>query len=186
MACAGSPRHVTAALAVIALVPAGCFPLGGPKAGELRSAAASLVPRHSRVLEQYDSDCVEFEPSPSCRLIYFIAPPRATLLLAREVETKARNAGWSVVRKDVFQGGHGAASETERLERVRLSRRRRSGERLSAAAEQGLRELDRRERGLAVTELRPRRGLRGGPVCANVTRLGVPGGSSKCERMLVT
>jgi hypothetical protein len=105
MACAGSPRHVTAALAVIALVPAGCFPLGGPKAGELRSAAASLVPRHSRVLEQSDSDCVEFEPSPSCRLIYFIAPPRATLLLAREVETKARNAGWSVVRKDVFQGG---------------------------------------------------------------------------------
>jgi hypothetical protein len=105
MACAGSPRHVAAALAVIALVPTGCFPLGAPKAGELRSAAASLVPRHSRVLEQSDSDCVEFEPSPSCRLIYFLAPPRATPLLAREVETKARNAGWSAVRKDVFQGG---------------------------------------------------------------------------------
>ena len=51
------------------------------------------------------SDCLELEPSPSCRLIYFLAPPRATSLLAREVETKASNAGWSIVRKDVFPGG---------------------------------------------------------------------------------
>jgi hypothetical protein len=57
------------------------------------------------VLEQSDSDCVEFEPSPSCRLIYFLAPPQATSLLAREVEMKASKGGWSVVRTDVFQGG---------------------------------------------------------------------------------
>jgi hypothetical protein len=105
MACADRRRHVAAALAAIALVPAGCFPLGATKADELRSAAATLVPRHSRVLVQSDSDCVEFEPSPSCRLIYFLAPPQATSLLTREVEMKASKAGWSIVRTDVFQGG---------------------------------------------------------------------------------
>jgi hypothetical protein len=73
--------------------------LGSPHATELRSAAASLLPPRSRVIEQSLTDCVEFEASPSCRLIYFVAPRQPTSALAREVQTAAMRGGWSLSRR---------------------------------------------------------------------------------------
>jgi hypothetical protein len=106
----GSGRRCTCGISAAVLMLAvpilsGCFPLGGTNPKELRSAAAALVPPGSRVIEQSDEDCVEFEPSPSCRLIYFIGPRKPTATLAREVETAAERRGWSLQRKDVREGG---------------------------------------------------------------------------------
>lgn len=100
-ACGVSTAVLTLAMPILS----GCFPLGGTNPKELRTAAAALVPPGSRVIEQYDGDCVEFEPSPSCRLIYFIGPRKATATLAREVEKAAEKRGWSLQRKDVHEGG---------------------------------------------------------------------------------
>lgn len=86
-------------------VLSGCFPLKATHADDLRTAAAALVPPGSRVVEQSDGDCVEFEPSPSCRLIYFVAPRGETSSLAREVQTRAATGGWALTRKDVYEGG---------------------------------------------------------------------------------
>src|SRR5262245_48929635 len=100
------PRGTAAVLAV-AVVPAltGCFPVGTSHATELREAAASLVPPGSRVIERSLTDCVEFEASPSCRVIYFVAPRQPTNAQVREVQTAARREGWSLSRKDVYAGG---------------------------------------------------------------------------------
>jgi len=57
------------------------------------------------VIEQSLSDCVEFARSPSCRLIYFVAPRKPTSTLAREVQMAAERDGWSLSRKDVYAGG---------------------------------------------------------------------------------
>ena len=94
-----------AALAAVVLPLSGCSLLGGSNATELRSAAASLLPPRSRVIEQSLGDCVEFEASPSCRLIYFVAPRQPTSALAREVQMAALRGGWSLSRKDVYAGG---------------------------------------------------------------------------------
>ena len=101
-------RRYTCGVAVVLLAApllAGCFPLGGASPKELRSAAAALVPPGSRVIEQSDGDCVEFQSSPSCRLIYFIAPRKATVTLAGEIQKTAERRGWSLLRKDVWKGG---------------------------------------------------------------------------------
>src|SRR6266480_619958 len=99
--------HRTAAALAAAVVPAltGCFPLGTSHATELRKAAASLLPPGSRAIERSLTDCVEFEASPSCRLIYFVAPRQPTNALAREVQAAAKRDGWSLSRKDVYAGG---------------------------------------------------------------------------------
>jgi hypothetical protein len=57
------------------------------------------------VIERSLTDCVEFEASPSCRLIYFLAPRRPTNALAREVQAAAKRDDWSLSRKDVYAGG---------------------------------------------------------------------------------
>jgi hypothetical protein len=106
----GSSRRCTCGVAVAVLtlaapVLSGCFPLAGTSPKELRTEAAALIPPGSRVIEQHDGDCVEFEHSPSCRLIYFIASRKATATLAREVEKAAGRRGWSLQRKDVREGG---------------------------------------------------------------------------------
>lgn len=101
-----SGTSLSAAALVAAVLPlSGCFPLGSSHATELRTAAASLLPQGSRVIEQSLSDCVEFAGSPSCRLIYFVAPRQPTSTLAREVQMAAERDGWSLSRKDVYAGG---------------------------------------------------------------------------------
>ena len=57
------------------------------------------------MVEQSDGDCIEFQSSPSCRLIYFIAPRKATGTLASEIQKTAERRGWSLQRKDVWEGG---------------------------------------------------------------------------------
>jgi hypothetical protein len=98
-------RTCLAALAAAVPILIGCFPLGASHATKLRSTAAPLVPPGSHVIEQSLTDCVEFESSPSCRLIYFVAPRRPTNSLARALQKTAEKAGWSLTRKDVYQGG---------------------------------------------------------------------------------
>ena len=101
-----SGTFVCAAAFVTAVLPlSGCSLLGSSHATELRSAAASLLPPRSRVIEQSLSDCVEFEASPSCRLIYFVASRQPTSTLAREVQMAAERDGWSLSRKDIYAGG---------------------------------------------------------------------------------
>jgi len=75
-----------AALAAAVPILSGCFPLGASHATKLRSTADSLVPPGSYVIEQSLTDCVEFESSPSCRLVYFVAPRRATSSLASDLQ----------------------------------------------------------------------------------------------------
>jgi len=85
---------------------AGCFlPAGRTDPKELRHEAAALIPTGSRVIKQADSDCVEFESSPSCHLIYFVSPLRSTAVLTGEVQKAASEDGWSLARKDVYSGG---------------------------------------------------------------------------------
>jgi hypothetical protein len=103
-----SSSHSSISIALLILAApslAGCFPLGGTNPKELRRAAAALIPADSRVIKQSDGDCVEFERSPSCRLIYFLGPLHPTGALASEVQRMASAHGWSLARKDVYAGG---------------------------------------------------------------------------------
>jgi hypothetical protein len=93
------------ALVAVVLPLCGCSLLGSSHATELRGAAASLLPPRSRVIKQSLTDCVELESSPSCRLIYFVAPRQRTSALARNVQMAAKRDGWSLTRKDVYDGG---------------------------------------------------------------------------------
>ena len=94
----GAPRLAVFSVAA-ALVASAC---GGANANELRSAAESLVPRESRVVERRESACMQFSTPPSCVKLSFLTGDLRQERRVEQVRSAARAHDWDSRGKTAF------------------------------------------------------------------------------------
>jgi hypothetical protein len=89
-----------AALSVVAaLASSGC---GGADPEELRSAAQSLVPHESRVIEQREAACTQLSAPPSCVKLSFLTGKAPRVRRVELVRAVARAHDWDAKGTTAF------------------------------------------------------------------------------------